>query len=63
MLLTPISTCKNASARLCETSVMVSVNILYTFIDEIQVDLMAGIKSRMCKTVNSLGTRVGWGKS
>lgn len=42
---------------------MVSVNILYTFIDEIQVDLMASIKGRMCKTVNSLGTRVGWGKS
>ncbi len=56
MLLTPIGTGKNTGPRLCETSVMVSMDILYAFIDEIQVDLMASIKGRMCETVNGLGT-------
>ena len=58
MLLTPISTHKNASPRLGKTSVMVEVNVLHTFIDKIKVDIMAGIKSRARKTVNSLSTSV-----
>lgn len=58
MLLTPIGTCKNAGPSLRETSVMVGMNILYAFIDQIQVDLMTGIKGRLCETVNGLGTGV-----
>ncbi|WHZ27576.1 MAG: hypothetical protein OJF51_002373 [Nitrospira sp.] len=58
MLPTPIGTHKNADSRLCESSVVVGVNILYAFINKVQVDLMTGIKSRACKTVNSLGTVV-----
>ena len=58
MLLTPIGTRKNAGTPLCEISVMVGVDIFHAFIDKIQIDLMAGIKGRACKTVNGVGTRV-----
>ena len=63
MLLTSISTDKNAGPRLCETSIIVGVDILHAFINEIQVDLMAGIKGGACKTMYSPGTRVCWRKS
>ncbi len=58
MLLTPISAHKNASPRLCKTSVAVEVDVLHAFIDKIQVDIMASIKSRARKTVNNLSTSV-----
>lgn len=63
MLLTTIGARKNSRARLGETSVVIGVNVLYAFINEIQVDLMAGIKGRARETVNSLSTGVRGGKS
>ena len=58
MLLTPISTGKDAGPRLGETSVAVGMNIFHTFINQIQVDLMAGIKGGLCEPVNRLSTGV-----
>jgi hypothetical protein len=63
MLLTSIGTDKNTGPRLCETSVIVGVDILDAFIDEIQVDLMTGIKGGACKTMDGPGTSVCWRKS
>jgi hypothetical protein len=58
MLLASIGASKHASPRLCETSIVIGVNVLHTFIDKIQIDFMAGIEGRARETVNSLGTGV-----
>ena len=58
MLLTPIGTHKNADPRLCETSIVVGVNILHAFINKIQVNFMAGVQGSACETVDGLSAGV-----
>lgn len=58
MLLAPVGAGKNTGPGLCKTSAVVGVNIFYTFIDKIQIDLMADIQGRSGKTMNSLSTGV-----
>ncbi len=58
MLLTPIRTCENTGPRLCEISVVIGVDILHSFINEVEIDLMPGSKSRACKAVDGLSTGV-----
>jgi hypothetical protein len=58
MLLASIGAGKHASPRLCEISIGIGVHVLHTFIEEIQIDFMAGVEGRTRETVNGLGTDV-----
>ncbi len=58
MLLASIGASKHPSPRLCETSIVIGVDILHALIDQIQIDFMAGVEGRTRETVNGLGTGV-----
>jgi hypothetical protein len=58
MLLTPIGTGKDAGSCLCESSIVVGMNVLHAFINKVQINLMTCVKSRLCETMNSLGARM-----